>query len=458
MKKIFFLSLTALMIMVLFTSCLETDGVLDAKYYPYATLRSVSISDIDTKYIIKADDGSDSTVVKTVKGSYYPFTINQETCEAYNVDSLPVGTDVTKVATDISCDGVAYLYVDSLQSYELFVESDSFDYTTPLRILVTSTDGTYAREYKISLNVHSIDPEQLYWNKIIENPATSSAVVRMFLKDEKIFLFSCDAGGNVSLFTMLVPNAVSFETENVTGFPQSPNMNSLVLYAGKFYIAAGGGIYSSADGATWEYVPCAANVTTLLAASDKDNVIWAVANDSLAYASDVAGGFTFVQPLVEKFPLYDISSVVLPLRTNMNINRYLVVGRDAQGREVQPQVWSKLSSERKWVNYTPSSYNTKLCPTLESLVVFPYDDKLYAIGGDGTVGDDEVEALSVIYVSRDNGLTWEAADEDGPSLPAELAGTDAPFTAFVDGDGNIWLAVCGENGAIWRGRMNKLDL
>ena len=95
--------------MMMFTSCLDSDGDFEIEYSPYAVLRSVSISDIDTKYIVKATDGSDSTVTKTVVGSYYPFAINHETCEAYNVDSLPVGTDVTKVATNISCDGVAYL-------------------------------------------------------------------------------------------------------------------------------------------------------------------------------------------------------------------------------------------------------------------------------------------------------------------------------------------------------------
>ncbi len=458
MKKIFSLCLMTMATIMLFTSCLETDGALAEKYEPYAVLRSVSISDIDTKYIIKGEDGKDSTIVKTVKGENYPFAINQETYEAYNVDSLPVGTDITKVATRISCDGVAYLYVDSLQSYELFVESDSFDYTTPLKILIASTDGTYAREYKISLNVHTVDPNQLYWNKIAATPSESCASVRMLQKDDKLHLFSCDDEGNIALSTMSAFNSEAWETTPVVGLPQSSNMNSLILYAGKFYIAADGGVYSSTDGAAWENVPCAANVATLFAASDKDNAVWAVANDSLAYTSDVTSGFTFVQPLVTKFPLYDLSSVILPLRTNLNINRYTLVGRVSQDTQSQPQVWSRLSSERKWVNYSPSSYNTKLCPALESLVVFPYDDKFYAIGGKGTVAGTEVEALSAIYVSRDNGITWEAADDKGPSLPAELSGVDAPFTAFVDGDRNIWLAVYGENGAIWRGRMNKLDL
>ena len=448
----------ALTIMMVFTSCLKSDSEFDVKYYPYAALRSVSISDIDTKYIVKDKDGNDSTVIKTAIGSFYPFTINQETYEAYNVDSLPVGTDVTKVATKISCDGVAYLYVDSLESYELFVESDSFDYTNPLKILITSTDGTFAREYKISLNVHTVDPNQLCWNKITENPAASGAAVRMSQKDGKLYLFSCDTDGYVSLFTILASNSVSTETKVVTGLPQYPNMNSLLLYGGKFYIVADGKIYSSADGEAWENVPCEAYVKTLFAASDKDNVIWAVANDSLAVANDILAGFTTVQPLSDKFPLYDLSSVISPLRTNLNINRYILVGRTMQGGQAQPQLWSKLTNEKKWVNYNPSSYNTKLCPSLESLTIFPYDGNLYAIGGKGAVSDAAVDALSVIYVSRDNGLTWEAAGEDGPSLPAEIVGVNAPFAAFVDGDGNIWLAVCGENGAIWRGRMNKFDL
>ncbi|MBR2607253.1 MAG: hypothetical protein IKC70_04915 [Bacteroidaceae bacterium] len=457
MKKIFSLCLMALATIIVFSSCLDTDDEQYVNYEPYASLRSVSISDIDTKYIVKDKEGNDSTVIKTVQGAFCHFTINQETGEAYNVDSLPVGTDVTKVATSISCDGVAYLYVDSLQSYELFVETDSFDYTNPLKILIASTDGTYAREYKISLNVHKVDPNQLYWNRITENPAASGAAVRMSQKDDKLYLFSCDNDGDVSLFTILVSNSVSTESKNVSGLPQYPNMNSLVQYAGKFYIVADGKIYSSADGEAWENVSCEADVKTLFAASDKDNVIWAVANDSLAYAGDVAAGFTTVQPLSDKFPLYDLSSIVSPLRTNLNINRYLLFGRTMQGAQAQPQLWGKLSNEKKWVNYNPSSYNTKVCPSLESLTVFPYDGKLYAIGGKGTIAGADVAALSTIYVSRDNGLTWDAADEDGPSLPAELAGNDAPFAAFADADGNIWLAVCGENGAIWRGRMNKFD-
>ena len=458
MKKIFYLCLAALATMTVFTSCLKSDGVLAEEYTPYAILRSVTIGDIVTKYTVKASDGSDSVVSRTVHGEFYPFAVDQNTYEAYNVDSLPMGTNVKKVATKISCDGIAYLYVDSLNRYELWVESDSFDYTNPLKILVASTDGTNAQEYKISLNVHTLDPNQLYWNKMSDNPASSSALVRLLVKDDNIFLFGCDDEGYVTLSVAPASDVTSWSSKDVAGLPQSPNMNSLVQYAGNFYIVAEGAIYTSADGEAWTNVPCNVAVATLFAASDKDNTVWAVANDSLAYTSDFSQGFTFVQPVAANFPRYDLSSIISPLRTNLNINRYVLVGRASQGAQSQPQVWSRLSSEKKWAYYAPSSYNEKLCPALESLVVFPYDDKLYAIGGHGVVGDAEVASLSTIYVSRDNGLTWEPAGEDGPSLPAELAGVNAPFAAYVDADSNIWLVVCGENGAIWRGRMNKLDI
>ena len=119
---------------------------------------------------------------------------------------------------------------------------------------------------------------------------------------------------------------------------------------------------------------------------------------------------------------------------------------------------SKLTSERSWTHYRPSSYNEKLCPALESLTVLPYDGMLYAIGGKGTANGEEVESLSAIYVSRDNGLTWSDDLVNAPELPAQLSATAAAFTAMVDSNRSIWLVVGGENGAVWRGRMNKFDL
>ena len=456
MKKYTYLTTFLTIILLTLTSCLKSDGALEVKEYPYATLRSVSIDDIHTTYTIKKDDGSDSTYIKTVTGSNYPFTIDQEINLAYNVDSLPVGTNITRVSTNISCDGIAYLYVDSLGSFKSQVSTDSLDFTNPLRLRIVSTDKSYSREYQVRLNVHTIDPNQLYWNKLSTSPDATSTELRLMTANETLYLFGIDAEGNLSLATASQSDASAWTTQT-TSAPAALNLNSITLFDGKFYAVAEGKLYASTDGAAWENLPCEKSLTTLFAASDKDNVMWAATADSLATTADPAAGFTSVQSLSERFPLNNLSWTVAPLRTNMNINRYILIG-DAPQQPQQPKLWGKLSNEKKWVEYHPSSYQNKLCPELKSLTIIPYDSKLYAIGGSGTVEGNRVESLSTIFISRDNGLTWEAAKEGGPTLPEELSGTEAPFSATVDQNDNIWLVTGGSNGTVWRGRMNKLDL
>ncbi len=458
MKKYLYLY-PLLLVMLGLTSCLDSDGDLDVTLYPYASLRSISINDIMAKSTVTASDGSDSTVFRVVSGRDYPFEIDQANNLVYNADSLPMGSDITQVSINLSCDGVAYIYVDSLDSYEMAASTDSLDFTEPIRLLITSTDGTYSREYKVSLNVHTVDPNQLYWNKMATMPLTSSTSLRMMVKENTLYLFGCDADGVLSLATADVAAPAIWATKSLVNAPAAVNMNSITLFAGSFYFVADGKLYGSSDGETWENIPCDKSLITLFAASDKSNTMWAATDDSIVCASDVAAGFTAVQPLALNFPLYDISAIINPLRTNSNIDRYILIGRATPDVQSQPQLWGKLSTEEKWVEYQlPLGNPAKLCPQLTSLTIVPYDDKLYAIGGNGTSNGEAVDALSVIYVSRDNGLTWDASRKESLALPAEVAGIDAPFAAYADANGNIWLVTGGANGIVWRGRMNKLDI
>ena len=64
---------------------------------PYALISSFNLGNVKSKYPAFTSDGRDTTVVKTVDLSVYPFAINQATGEIYNNDSLPYSTDVTKL-------------------------------------------------------------------------------------------------------------------------------------------------------------------------------------------------------------------------------------------------------------------------------------------------------------------------------------------------------------------------
>lgn len=458
MKKFPLVYLCLAIASMLFVSCFESSNSFDVKSEPYAVLRSFEISDINTRMTTKTEDGRDSTYNKITPGVKYQFSIDQTRNLVYNADSLPLGTDITRVVADIDCDGIAYIYADSIDNFRIYSNADSIDYTKPARMLIVSTDNSYSREYTITLNVHTVDPDKLNWVEGTAAPVGEAAALRMFEKDGSLVLLSVAEDGNAALHTAQLPGVSEWTAHSVTDFPPNANLNSMTLFGGNYYVVAEGRLYTSSDASSWSEVAVDGTFAALFAASDEDNVMWAVLNDSLARTSDAASGFTMVEPLPASFPLYDISSIVAPLRTNMKINRYVVVGNSSQSAYAQPVVWSKLTSERKWTHYRPSAYNEKLCPALESLTVLPYDGLLYAIGGKGTANGKEVESLSAIYVSRDNGLTWSADLVNAPELPGQLSATDAAFTAMVDSNRNIWLVVSGENGALWRGRMNKFDL
>lgn len=458
MKKFPLVYLCLALASLLFVSCFDSDDSFSIKSEPYAVLSSFAISDINTKCTIKTEDGRDSTYIKIVPGVKYQFNIDQERNLVYNTDSLPLGTDITRVVADIDCDGIAYIYADSIENFRIYSNSDSVDYTKPVRMMIVSTDNSYSREYTITINVHTVDPDKLNWIEGVAAPVGAAAGLRLFEKDGSLALFSIAEDGKAMLHTALLPDAAEWTEKAVGNFPANANLNSMTLYGGNYYVVAEGRLYTSGDASSWSEVPVDGTFATLFAASDEDNVMWAVLNDSLARTADAASGFTMVEPVPASFPMYGISSIVTPLRTNMKINRYVLVGNSSQSASEQPVVWSKLTSERSWTHYRPSSYNEKLCPALESLTVLPYDGMLYAIGGKGTANGEEVESLSAIYVSRDNGLTWSDDLVNAPELPAQLSATAAAFTAMVDSNRSIWLVVGGENGAVWRGRMNKFDL
>lgn len=458
MKKFPLLYLSIAIVSLFFVSCLESDDDFEIKPEPYAMLRSLTIADISTTLSTKTEDGRDSTFIRITPGVMYQFNIDQENRLVYNTDSLPVGTDITRVVTDIKCDGIAYIYADSIENFRLFSNSDSIDYTKPARLLIIATDNSYMREYTVKLNVHTVDPDKLNWVKSSAVPVEAATEMRLFEKDGSLALFSVAENGAVSYSSAALPTVSEWTTMQIDNFPAGANMNSMTLFGGNYYVVAGGKLYVSADASSWTEVAAGNNFVTLFAASDEDNVMWAAVNDSLAYTSDVASGFTMVEPLPSGFPLYGLSSSVNALRTNMKINRYLLIGRSSETAYAQPVVWSKLTAERSWTQYRPSSYNEKLCPSLQPLIVLPYNAQLYAFGGKGVVNGKEVESMSAIYVSRDNGLTWSATEVNAPELPAEVASTEAPIAATVDSNENIWLVVAGGNGTIWRGRMNKFDL
>lgn len=452
-------------------SCLNDDDTETVATYPYASLTSFSIGNLNLPTASLTEDGRDTTIIKTVVGSLYPFIIDNSALQVYNPDSLPLGCDVTKVTTSVGCEGIAYYYSEETDTYEIATTTDTLDFSSPRKLIVVSTDGTYVREYSVRLNVHKVNPDVMAWESL---PVAAVATPeRVIAHDDKVFVYGYGASGEaVCAYTANDATVNWTAVTTLASLNGQPFFSSMQQFKNRFYLVDDVGMLAgSQNGIDWEYsagngVDYSANTTafalrTLLASSDADGKMWAVAkiedavSDSIVYTTDGVE-FTVSQALPDDFPLYNISSAVYPLTTNPNILRYVIVGYPSQDSGAAPVVWSKLSTEEQWLRLQPAGDGKFDCPSLENLTMLPYDGKLFAFGGAGIVNETAVEAFSSFYVSKDNGLTWSKISDENVALPESLIGLSAPFAATVDDKQRVWIVTGGETPVVWRGIINRL--
>jgi hypothetical protein len=111
--------------------------------------------------------GQDSTYEVNVTGAYYPLTIDHLGGKIYNNDSLPYGTDLSRVVfSAINASGA--LVIRSLMTGEdtTFVATDSTDFTQPRTFVVYAADGRSHRTYEVKLNVHHEEGDSAVWHNL----------------------------------------------------------------------------------------------------------------------------------------------------------------------------------------------------------------------------------------------------------------------------------------------------
>lgn len=144
------------------TSCLD-DNEVETEYSSESSITSFAIKDkIETQYTEKVN-GKDTTLTFTVDGTKYPFAIDQGTRHIYNVDSLPVGTDISKVVVSIISDGIG-IFIVSEDKDSLWSDTDSLNFEKPVQFKVMAMSGVYGPIYKAEINVHKQVPDSLQWS------------------------------------------------------------------------------------------------------------------------------------------------------------------------------------------------------------------------------------------------------------------------------------------------------
>lgn len=459
MRKIVALMTGLLASSALFVSCLETDD--DYELSSNAYIASFSINDIKTEVPSKTDDGRDTTVTRTTYGDYYTFAIDHVAGEVYNTDSLPKGTDVTRVTANIGIDG-GYVYYYQGETAKVFTTEDSIDFSSPVRFTVYAADGSGSRNYLIRLNVHQSDADSLVWTRVDDNHfhggrMTAEKLVQ--LHDHLMVFGEMDGVPTVMGGQIASPFGYAKKEWAMTGIEGKVDYSSIVAHENALYLLADGKLYSSTNSVDWTAESPGRTFTGMVGVADGKLYLneagTIVACDPHEWTpTDRVDTLTHDWEVVQQVDetLFPVSPSVIsaPLRTNVNIVRTTLVGTPRNYAGTDVSIWSKLSTDPVWTYYNPVEDNAQACPLLERLTVIGYDNCLYAFGG--AAADGSTEPFEAIYTSTDGGITWWKQTEK-IGLPEELKGYDEPYACVVDTAGDIWLQC--SDGRLFRGRMGK---
>lgn len=167
----------------------------------------------------------------------------------------------------------------------------------------------------------------------------------------------------------------------------------------------------------------------------------------------------------DMLPVRDLSLISYPMENTDSVDYVLLVGNrevNEKNNESIAMVWrkevdySKRAPKTNWtyMERNAVSGDSLALPRMKDLTIFKYDDGILALGGDGIGGMADEQPYTMIYQSRDNGITWkfnplyELPDDFDRLLTTKVH-------ASVDKDNFIWF-YCEGSGQVWRGRLNRL--
>lgn len=392
------------------TSCNKKAESTEETYVPTSSVAVTSFS-------LKSKKGT-----KVQLDSVF-FSIDLNRGVIFNADSLPVGTDITKLVPVIS-------YVSSASAVTLTQSggtkegeidyktnpNDTVDFSGSVVLKITAEDTSTTRSYNIKVNVHKVEPDSLVWDQLAVTPmpsrlATPEAQKTVKYQDTSYTLIKeADASYTLAVAKDLL--AGTWEKKELS-LDFEPDVRTMRATSNRLYVMdMAGGLHYSADGLAWE------NTGSVWA-----NIIGAYDDTMLGIRSE-GGKLVFTcwpaeagyaeSPVPADFPVSGYSDLVqFSNRWTTLPIAFIVGGRLADG-SLTDKTWGFDGDH--WAVLCQG-----MMPQMEGATVVPYvvyrktSSSLVQtefsvwmlIGG----GYDNGYANRVIYVSYDNGVNWYAADK-----------------------------------------------
>ena len=462
MRKYLLSAASLILAITTLTSCLGEGE--SYTYYDDAAITSFSLGTLNRYFHKKRTDGTDSVYKRTLNCSAYTFYIDQNNGKIWNPDSLPIEIDASKVICSITTKNSGNVALKSMTSDSLawYSSSDSVDFTQPREFQVYSTDGTGMRKYTIHVNVHQEKGDTCVWTRLLSSNSQIAALTEMkALSDgNKVFLFGKEDAG-LSLLTTPVTDGQVWTKADLSATLTADALKSILMKDGKIYTISDGKVLVSDNGTDWTTV-AATDMKQLVAASTAHIYALSAGNKLMSSADN---GATWTEESLDDdaalLPTQDITYTCRALKTNDQTDKVVLLGNRSTAEfpdDTTAVVWTKVDEygegarKNAWNYVEFTQDNTNKAPRALNWQAVNYDDNnIKAITGNSIKGT--AKALSQIYQSGDDGITW--LNDSVMSLPEGLSSSETTFALVADRVDSVWL-ICGGTGQVWKGRINRV--
>lgn len=352
------------------------------------------------------------------------FTVDPVRCQIYNVDSLPVGTNVSHLLTRLtfkSAVGTVKYYLTYSKGGVVTRDTitytssstDSLNFTGSVILEVNSYDGTETRRYDIHVNVHQSEPDTLLWPMTARHDlpsATDAAVAQRTAQCGDRIACLVQNGNDYSISW---PNFdLDLYLVKAQSFGFEPDVNSFSVSDNAYYLLdTAGELHTSTDCETWT----ATGTYWLRLIGGYGDRVLGISADETPLLDEYPRRDGFVAITVPAdFPVSDLSQLVMSQhKWTVSPQAVMVGGVLADGTVSRRtwgydgNTWAIISSENDTLpalrGVTLVSYYTyEVSKVNQKATLLPTWLIMGGFNADGS-------ANRTTYMSRNQGITWSKA-------------------------------------------------
>ena len=377
------------------------------------------------------------------------FTIDLVSGNIYNADSLPYGTDISRLVANMefSSPSKVEIYIkgkdDSGNEKTTTINylespSDSIDFSGgrgSVTMTVVAADGTTQRDYVIDVRVHQVKADSLIWENLSGSglPVSDAVAQKTLMKDGSVYCFTENKSGEYSLSKTATPGQGNWQKGVISGISDL-DINSIVVSPEGFFALSGTSdskaLVSSSDGVSWSSVAGSSAFYSLIGMYE--STLLGIVKDGSAYKYASYPQQGELTDVPADFPVSGFSNTV-SYKSNWGTSQIVFVGgRLSDGHSFSNSVWG--FDGENWVslnNVNGGAGGAPITPR-EGAMFFTYYTYKYHSSLDYYTelltyfiigGSDGTKVLNDIYTTTDLGGFWTKA-EDGSSLslPKDIKG------------------------------------